>query len=275
MGDIFSIVFQLPITNLLVACYKVLDAAGVPYSLGFAIIALTVIVRFILYPFAAAQIKSAHKMQKVTPHIAAMKEKHKDDKKKQQEEMLRLYKEHGVNPASGCLPLLIQIPIFIGIYNVLSTVVNSGSAEAIKKINEMLYSPSLHLASWNTSFFGIPLSQTPTQLLGTQPAVALALPLLTGITQFLLSKMMMPEQAVNAVVVKKDDKKSDDFQTMFQQQSLYIFPVMIGFFSFQFPAGLSLYWITFTLFGILQQYRLAGSGALGPWLKKSNLWMKN
>lgn len=264
MGDIFSILFIFPITNLLVAFYKIFEVIGVPYSLGFAIIALTVFIRLILYPFSAAQIKSAHKMQKVAPHIQALREKHKDDKKKQQEEMMKLYKEHGVNPATGCLPLIIQIPIFISLYNVLTTAVGSSSKDTIAKINEVLYIPTLHLnTTWDTSFFGIPLSPHPSQIISTLPAVALAIPLITGLSQFLLSKMMMPEHQE----ATKTNQKKDDFQSILQTQSLYIFPVMIGFFSFQFPVGLSLYWNTFTLFGILQQYRLAGSGALKPWLE--------
>ena len=114
--NIFEILFVQPITNLLVAFYQLLALLHVPYSLGFSIIALTIFIRVLLSPFVSAQIKAASKMQKLAPHMAVVKEKHKNDKKKQQEELLRLYKEHGVNPASGCLPILIQIPVVWSLY---------------------------------------------------------------------------------------------------------------------------------------------------------------
>lgn len=121
--QLFNLLFTNPIINVLVACYQVLSGIGLPFAFGFSIILLTILIRLLLYPFTAAQIKSAHLMQKVAPHIAAAREKHKNDSKKQQEEMMRLYKEHGVNPAAGCLPLLIQFPIIYGLYHVLDTVV--------------------------------------------------------------------------------------------------------------------------------------------------------
>jgi YidC/Oxa1 family membrane protein insertase len=95
----------------------------------------------------------------------------------------------------------------------------------------------------------------------------LLIPVLTGVFQFIQSKMMLPPTDPK----KKDDKtkkKSDDFATAFQSQSLYIFPVMIGFLSYNFPIGLSLYWNTFTIFGIIQQYKISGLGGLEDWIKK-------
>jgi YidC/Oxa1 family membrane protein insertase len=96
------------------------------------------------------------------------------------------------------------------------------------------------------------------------------IPIVTGFMQFILSKMMMPEEVLDAkqVLAKKTPQKSDDFQAAMQKQTLFIFPIMIGFFSFTLPVGLSLYWNTFSLFGILQQYILAGPGGLKPWLAK-------
>jgi YidC/Oxa1 family membrane protein insertase len=92
----------------------------------------------------------------------------------------------------------------------------------------------------------------------------LLIPIITAVFQFFLSKMMLPANAP----AKKGAKSSTDFQTAFQSQSMFIFPIMIGFFSFTFPVGLSLYWNTFTIFGILQQYLLVGAGGLTPWIKK-------
>lgn len=272
---IFDILFIQPITNILIALYKALLFFNVPYALGFSIILLTVIIRVILYPFVSAQIKAAHKMQKVSPHLARIREQHKNDKKRQQEELMKLYKEHGVNPAAGCLPMIIQFPIIIGLYNVLTRVVGAGSIEAIGKINELLYFPPLRLENvWDTSFFGISLASNPSKVISSQPLVLLV-PLLTVVFQFILSKMMIPEKnkepekkALPAGRQALPPHRKDDFQSAFQTQSLYIFPIMIGVFSYTLPTGLSIYWNTFTVFGILQQYLLVGSGGLSPWIRK-------
>lgn len=265
--NIFYFLFIQPITNILVAFYHALLFLHFPYALGFSIIALTVFIRIILYPFVSAQIKASYKMQKIAPHLAEIKEKHKTDRKKQQEEMMRLYKEHGVNPAAGCLPMIIQLPIIWSLYNVLTTTVAAHSIESIKKINDHLYFSFLKINQvWDTSFFGLSLFSSPSKLIANQPLIIL-LPVLTGALQFILSKMMMSDTPVQG--------KKDDFQSAFQSQSLFIFPVMIAFFSFSLPLGLSLYWNTFTIFGILQQYLLVGPGGLKPWLQKVNtLWKK-
>jgi YidC/Oxa1 family membrane protein insertase len=270
LQDFFNVLFIYPITNVLIACYQLLIQFGVPYALGFAIILLTIVIRLLVYPLASAQIKSTKEMQAMSPKIAAVREKYKDDKKRQQEEMMKLYKEHNMNPAAGCLPILIQIPIFISLYNVLTTIVAVSSVEALEKINSVLYSDQLRIAKlWDPTFFGVPLSATPSGLWTTMPIVTILIPLLTAILQFILSKMMVPADQ------PKTPPKKDDFQAAFQTQSLYIFPLFIGFFSFTLPVGLSLYWNTFTIFGILQQYLLAGPGGLESLFKSKKLaWKK-
>jgi YidC/Oxa1 family membrane protein insertase len=267
--EIFNILFTNPITNLFVGCYQIFSIIGIPYAFGFSIILLTIIIRLILYPFISAQIKSAHKMQKVAPHLAQIREKHKGDQKAQQQEIMRIYKEHGVNPAAGCLPLLIQIPVIWSLYHVLTTAVSISSIESLEKLNKVLYFDFLKLDKvWDSVFLGLPLAATPTSLLGVMPLIVL-IPVVTGVFQFVLSKMMMPEDVPGVVPVKKKD--GEDFQSAFQKQSLFLFPAMIGFFSFTLPIGLSLYWNTFTLFGILQQYILLGPGAAAPLFKRVKL----
>lgn len=257
IGLIFTILLNQPITNLLVGCYQLLQFLHIPFALGFSIIALTFIIRFILFPFTSAQIKTSKKMQDMAPHISNLKDKHKDDKKKQQEEMMKLYAEFGVNPAAGCLPVLVQIPIIWGLYHVLNTVVAANSLLKLKEINNLLYFDGLKLTKlWEATFFGIPLAPSPAHLMKDMPLIVLV-PVLTGVLQFIFSKMMAPENPPVA--------KQDDFQTTFAKQSLFIFPIMIGVFSFQLPFGLSLYWNAFTLFGILQQYFLVGLGGLKQW----------
>jgi YidC/Oxa1 family membrane protein insertase len=270
MGEIFNLILINPITNLLIAIYNALLFLHIPYALGFSIIVLTALIRLLLWPVVAQQIKATKAMQRMAPHIAAIKEKHKSDKKRQQEETMKLYKEHGVNPVGGCLPALVQIPIFISLYRVLTHIVSSSSAQVMARVNGVVYFGALKVNhAIDTTFFGLPLATVPKNNLSHEPWLIL-IPIVTGFMQFILSKMMMPEEVLDAkqVLAKKTPQKSDDFQAAMQKQTLFIFPIMIGFFSFTLPVGLSLYWNTFSLFGILQQYILAGPGGLKPWLAK-------
>lgn len=268
LGQLFTIIFTNPLTNLLVAFYKVLILAQVPYALGFSIVLVTASIKLILYPFMSQQIKSSAKMQQLAPHMNAIKEKHKNDKQLQQAEMMKLYKEHNINPATGCLPMLIQFPILIALYRVLESVVSVHSADVITKVNKAAYFSFLHLdKAWQTTFFGIPLSQSPMKLFTHMPLIVLV-PIITGLLQFVLAKMMIPEGVKKEA---KNEEKKTDFQTAFQSQSLFIFPLFIGYLSFTFPFGLALYWNTYTIFGILQQYLLTGPGGMRPWFAKIGL----
>ncbi len=259
--QIFDLIFKQPITNILLGFYQLLSSVGLPFALGFSIILLTIFLRIVLYPFMSTQIRSSKKMQELAPEMKSIREKHKD-RQKQQEMMMRLYKKHNINPAAGCLPAIIQLPIIFALYQVITQMVSIGSFEIFsEKVTPLLYFDFLkpdHL--WDTKFFGIELAVKPIDLLNQGAFLIILIPLLTAASQMILSKMMM-----NKVATPKTDKP-DDFQTTFMKQSLFIFPIMIGFFSFTLPTGLSLYWITFTLFGILQQYLLVGFGGLVQWI---------
>lgn len=284
MGDFFNLVFVHPIINILVAIYSVFSFIHIPYALGFSIIGLTIVIRFILYPFTTSQLKASLKMQKIAPHLSRLKEQHKGDSKRIQEETLKLYKEHGVNPAAGCLPVLIQMPIIWALYSVLQHIFNLKPSLIVSEINKIVYFDFLKLHSaWDPSFFGLSLGLRPQDILSIQKLLSiptvnhliLLVPIITGVLQFLLSKMMIPAKVQEVVLEKKiekavnvDKKDASDFANAFQTQSMFIFPVMIGFFSFSFPIGLSLYWNTFTIFGIIQQYKITGLGGLSEWIKK-------
>lgn len=269
MGDLFNLILVHPIINILVAVYKSLFFLHFPYALGFAIIILTVIIRFVMYPLTASQLKSSKKMQGLTPHLSRIKEKHKGDTKMLQSETMRLYKEHGVNPAAGCLPVAIQLPIIWALYSVLQKIVGLDPKMVVSEINKMVYFDFIKLdRTWNPSFFGLPLGQTPSHAISSIGPLVLLLPFATGFFQLIQSKMMINKPQEPKDMVKKTEKKNEDFASAFQTQSLYIFPVMIGFFSYNFPIGLSLYWITFTIFGIIQQYKVSGLGGLKGWVDR-------
>lgn len=262
----FDILLIHPLINVLVFFYKIFLFLHIPFALGFSIIGLTVFIRFLLLPFTASQIKASKKMQDIAPHISNLKEKHKGDSKTLQQETMRLYKEHGVNPAAGCLPVIIQLPIIWSLYSVLQTAVGLNANAVVTYINKIAYFDFLKLQkAWDPSFFGLPLGQNPSNLFPSLGFLILLIPVITGVLQFIQSKMMFP--MVNKKLPVAGEKKSDDFASAFQTQSAYIFPVMIGFFSFTFPVGLSLYWNTFTIFGIIQQYKLTGLGSLEGLLK--------
>lgn len=259
-----------PIMNVLFAFYKLFEWLHVPGPMGFAIIGMTIAIRFLLYPLMQAQMKSARKMSNLKPHLDILNAKHKDDKKKLQQAQLDLYKEHGVNPAAGCLPLLVQMPILIALYNVFYQVLNNGNMEKLLvEVNAILYPWIPKLTSFDLTFFGINLGVKP-DAFQTQGWWLLSIPIITGLLQFWQTKLMMPSLAnpksqlptPNDQAKKEVEKKpsfakasegKEDMAGDMQKQMAIISPIMFGFFAFQFPLGLSLYWNIFGLFGIMQQ----------------------
>lgn len=258
--NFFNTVFVFPILNLLVALYKGFQSVGLPGAFGFAIIGLTVLVRLLFHPFFKQQMETTHKMQKIKPHLDKLSEKHKKDPKKLQQEQLKLYQEAGINPASGCLFMIIQIPVFLALYNTLSLFLNNGSsAKLIGQINKALYLPALHIQSIDPWFLGINLASTPAK--GGHWAYY-AVPVITALLQYLQVSVSTP--MMSPKTEKKDGKKGEekkdtasDFQSALNTQMKYVFPLMIGWFSYSLPIGLSLYWNIFSLFSIMQGKRLA------------------
>jgi len=254
-----------PILNLLMAFYKLFEFFHIPGPLGFAIILLTLTIRLILYPLMNAQLKSAKKMARLKPHLDALSAKHKDDKQKLQQAQMALYKEHGVNPTAGCLPSLLQLPILFALYGVFSQVLNNGNlTKLVEDINHIVYYPILQLKTLDLTFFGTNLGIKPSQW-QTHGWWLLAIPLITAALQWYQTKLMMPTVASTqptALPVKSDEKKPADAKAMagkedtaaeMQKQMAIITPLMFGYFAFQFPLGLALYWNIFGVFGIIQQ----------------------
>lgn len=247
--------FVWPIVNMLLVFYKIFEALHVPGPLGFAVIALTISIRLLLSPLMRAQLRSAKKMQNLKPHLDALSAKHKDDKTKLQAAQMDLYKQHGVNPAAGCLPLLVQFPVLIALYNVFYQVLQNGDlAKLITDINQIVYLPMLKLSSLDLTFFGINLGVKPSQW-QTHGWWLLSIPLITGGLQYFQSKLMMGAQP--QAIVKADDKeKKTDTAAEMQKQMALMMPIMFGFFAYQFPLGLALYWNIFGIMGMVQQLRI-------------------
>lgn len=220
-----------PLFNLLVFITNILPT----HAVGLSIILVTLVVRLILLPSTVHQLKQAQKnqekMKDVQTKIKDIQKQHKDDKSKQAEATMQAYREAGVNPAAGCLPLLIQLPILIALYRVF--LVGLGS-ETYHNLYSFISSP----ANIQTIFLGIPLNE-PSLLLG----------IIAGSAQFILMKLSgtAPNMQPSA-----NEDTAQVMQSM-QRNMMYFFPVMTVFIALQLPAALSLYWVASTGFAILQQ----------------------
>ncbi len=261
-ANLWNQLFMWPIINLLMAFYKIFEWAHIPGPLGFAVVALTIAIRFLLYPLMHAQLSSAKKMQNLKPHLDALSAKHKDNKTALQQAQLDLYKEHGVNPAAGCLPLLIQMPVLIALYNVFYQVLQNGNmSKLVSDINHVVYAPWLRVTTIDLSFLGTNLAIKPSEW-QAHGWWLLLIPVVTGLLQFWQSKLMMPAQIapVEKLAIRKkgvvEEKKPEDTAMEIQKQMMLITPIMFGMFAYQFPLGLALYWNIFGLFGIMQQLKV-------------------
>lgn len=232
----------------------------IPFAFGFSIIALTALIRFALHPFFHKQTMMARKMAEIKPQLDHLSKKYKADKRKLQEEQMKLYKEMGVNPASGCVFALIQMPIFIALYQVLSIFfINGGTTKLVGQVNKIVYFQFLKISAIDPMFFGINLGIAPSHF-QKYGWYYLIIPALTAFLQYMQVKVSTTSSTVSgkAVVVQKKESTEDtkknksDMQGMMNTQMKYIFPLMIGWFSYTLPVGLSLYWNIFSLFSILQ-----------------------
>lgn len=265
---VFDEAFLRPTVNLLVLLNQFLTSIGLPGAFGFAVIILTVVIRILIWPFMSSQLKSAKKMAEMKPHLDALKAKHKDDKQALSTARMALYKEHGINPAGGCLPTLIQIPVLIALYQAVFAFFSG--QEGLDKINHLLYNQSWHLdKSPNLDFFGVNLASKPSDF-ASAGIFILLIPVITALLQFAQSKMMIPKTVKqypsDSPKEKKEKASTEDTMAAVQSQMVYLMPIMIGYFAFQFPVALALYWNTITILGIYQQYLLSGWGDLEDFL---------
>ena len=239
IGDIFREVLMRPLANSLVLLYLLLFK-----NFGLSIIGLTVIIRLATMRLTLKQIKSTRAMSTIQPKLKEIQARYKNDRQKISQETFRVYRENGVNPI-GCLgPMIIQMPIWIGLYWALIRVLPS-SPENLADLSKLLYSwlSLVHTAvPVDSGFLWLDLSV---------PDGSFVLPLLVGASMWLQQKMMTyPSQ--------------DPKQQQTQQMMLWMMPLMFVFFSFSFPSGLALYWVVSNLMGVAIQYFTTGWGGLRP-----------
>jgi YidC/Oxa1 family membrane protein insertase len=239
MGAFFTAVLFQPFLNLLVFFYNL------PlHDMGLAIILLTVLVRGALWPLTHKSLHTQRAMLEIQPKLNALKEQFKDDKEKQGKAMMDLYKNEKVSPFSSCLPLLLQLPIFIGLYKALN-------ASLASKSLDLLY-PFVHNpGKISTLAFGF-LDLSKHAAGPTLPQTywpALVITILAAVAQFFQAKMMQ----LRAPKPKLDGSKDEDMTAMMNKQMLYMMPAMTLFIGWNLPTGLTFYWLLTTVFMIIQQ----------------------
>ena len=203
----------------------------ITHSWGIAIILLTIALRAMLYPLNSWSLKSNERMQNVAPKIKLLQERYKKDPKRLQMETMKLYKQEGVNPLSGCFPILIQLPFLIGLFDLLKSSFDLRGVTFIPGWINDLTAPDV-LFSWSDPIF----------FLGTEFHF---LPILIGIIMYVQQKMTMK--------LPTDKSQLTDQQKQ-QKMMTTIMPILLTFVFYKMPSGLNIYFLTSTLLGILQQW---------------------
>lgn len=268
MQELWRILLTQPLLNSLIFLYKYTG------NLGLAIISLTIGLRLLMTPLVLPSLKLNKKIQEINPELSKLKEKFKDDKKGLVTAQAELYRNNGINPASGCLPQVVQLFVLIALFSVFNTILHTKSEDLYAKLKPDLYAfnqlnPDFRLSA---GFLYLDLTKPDTIKI---PNLPFALPgiflILSALTQLLSSKMMSPVVASEKKVATATSQTSDDTMVEVQQQMLYMFPAMTLIIGYQFPSGLVMYWFIFSLASIVQQYSTSGWGGATVWLKKLNL----
>jgi YidC/Oxa1 family membrane protein insertase len=213
---------------------NVLKGWGIPFAFGFSIILFTLVVRLATFPLNMQQIKSSKAMQDLQPRMKELQEKYKNDREKLAQEQMAMYKQAGVNPLGGCLPTLVQMPIWFALYQALTQLSHEGLL-----FEGFLWIPSLAGPPVGDGGIGWLWPLPPS--VGWPAALAyLVLPILLIVSQYYMQQMMTPP--------------NPDPQQASMQSMMKIMPLMFGYFSLIVPSGLTLYWFTSNMLALLQQY---------------------
>jgi len=265
MKFLFDEAIYNPLYNLLIGIYNFFPF----HDFGIAIIIVTIIIKFLLIPLSKKQIESQKKMQELQPKIKELQTKYKDNKEKQSRALMELYKENKTNPFSGCLPTIIQIIFFMTFYRILFNVGNMNFNTDINTLYDFMHNPE----QINNTFLGfiniaerVNFNGVSMASLFISPLVTLSnffaiiynnqahsiLAILAALSQYFQMKMLMAKQAL----APKKDGEEPDFAQIMSKQMLFLGPVMTFLLGISFPAGLALYWLTSTVFMIIQQQYL-------------------
>lgn len=241
IGDLFQLLLVQPMTNILVVL-------SIPFggNFGIAIVIFTIAMRFVTWPLTSSQYKQSRAMQELQPKLTELQKKYKGkDPKKYQAEMMAIYKEAGVNPFGCLIPMLVQMPIWIALYQVITATLGE-APESLLTLSDKLYPfDFLHAA--------IPLeNQFLIWDLG-QPDSWFLLPVLVGLTMYVQQKMITPAPQTQGPMTQQQLQ-----QQQTQQMMTWMMPLMFGYFTLTVPSGLGLYWFVSNLTGIVTQYFYLG-----------------
>ncbi|MDZ4769402.1 MAG: YidC/Oxa1 family membrane protein insertase [Chloroflexota bacterium] len=236
-----------PFITIITLLYTILGQ-----NMVLAIIVFTALIRLLTYPLTMQQMKSSKVMQELQPELKKLQEKYKTDREKLASEQMRLYKEYGVNPVGGCLPLLVQFPILIALYQTVIHALAANPLSLIDLSGRLLIPGLADVIPLENRWLGMNLSQAPNTTTGS--IVVFILPLLVVITTWLQFKVSMPPTPPST-----DGKPNPMAST--QQTMGTIMPLMYGFFALSFSVGMSIYFIASNIIGIAQ-YVLTGRANL-------------
>jgi YidC/Oxa1 family membrane protein insertase len=225
------------------------------WAWGLSIVFLTITVRILLFPLFVKQIKSQRRMQEIAPKVKVLQAKHKGDRETLNVELMKLYKDHGTNPISGCLPMILQLPIFFSLFRVMNEFRPHFNAEGTPHFNAKYgLSEKLIEQGAHAKVFGAPISAAFTsgpKLLSvldgnaTTVKIVSALMIITmGGTTFWTQRQMMA----------RTGGQLDPQQAQVQKIMLYVLPFSFAIFGFSFPIGVLLYWLTTNLWSMGQQH---------------------
>jgi len=229
LESFFHAILYQPLFNSLVLLYNYIPGR----DFGIAIIFLTLIIRIILYPISVKSINSQTALQKLQPQIQELQKKYKNDKEKQAREVLDLYKKEKINPFSGVLLALIQLPILIALYQVFWTGLDPKELAA-------LYNFVFNPGQINPLFLTIIDLSKPSMIFA----------ILAGLAQYYQTKMLIPQKKTDSGATKSEA----DFSVIMQKQMVYFAPILTVIILANLPSALGLYWIVGGVFSIIQQY---------------------
>lgn len=228
MQALFQTFLYIPIFNAFVALYNLLPDVGV------VIIIITALIKLMMYPLTKSSIAAQKSISEIQPKLEELKKKHKDNQQLLAQETMRLYKENKVNPLGSCLPILIQLPIFIAIYWVLREGLTGNNFDALYSF---VKNPG-HIKTVSLGFVD----------LGKSGNIVLAV--LSAGAQYWQAKMMQSKRPPKEAGA---GGKDEDMASIMNKQMLYFMPFLTLIIGFQFPGGLALYWFVSTLLTGLQQ----------------------
>jgi YidC/Oxa1 family membrane protein insertase len=232
MISLWNTVVYQPLYNVLIFFVAVLPG----HSVGGAIILLTFLVRLVLFPLTGKSIRAQRAMKELEPDLKRIRDEHKDDRKKQSLKTMELYQERGVSPFSGCLPILIQMPIIIGLYWVFFKGLDVIDAS-------VLY-----------TFVSVPGALDMHFLVFDLGAKSIVLALCAGLSQYIQTDLSLGKKVPSTPVASGEKVTfQEDFAKSMQVQMRYVLPAMIGFIAYTTSGAVALYWTTSNILSIAQE----------------------